>query len=79
MCHMREITGKVDSSAYLNLPEGAYVQNGLVYGGEALGVGGAYCGCRRAGCYGYIEFKDAEILKLPDLRNVHLEEESNNV
>ncbi|MGE4310382.1 hypothetical protein [Desulfovibrio sp.] len=75
---MREITGEVDIPADWNLPEGAYVKNGLVYGGKPLGVGGAYCGCQRAGRYGFISFEDDELLKLPDLQTMCLEKESDN-
>ncbi len=78
MCHMREITGEVDIPADWNLPEGAYVKDGLVYGGKPLGVGGAYCGCQRAGRYGFISFEDAELLKLPDLQTMCLEKEPDN-
>lgn len=79
MRHIRELTGKADISEFLNLPEGAYVQNGFVYGGEPLGVSGVYCGCKRPGCYGFIQFKDAEPLKLPDLRKMRLGKESDDV
>lgn len=79
MCHIRELTGKADISEFLNLPEGAYIKDGLVYGGEPLGVGGAYCSCKRPGHFGFIQFEDAELLKLPNLRKMRLEKESDDV
>ena len=52
---------------------------GHIGAGETLGVGGAYCGCQRAGRYGFNSFEDDKLLKLPDLRKMHLEKESEDV
>ena len=47
---------------------------------EPLGVGGVYCSCKRqiTGSIKFINFEDAELLKLPDLRTMCLEKEPDN-